>query len=278
MDISPLPPKEEKKKKTKKKKRRSKRREETVSSPKNVAPIIIFDESELDDVPRPLTYISDHDWEKHSTFDIENLFGTDSKNYEVNNCCTISAIHVPSNDDMFTYEHTLEDSYSTTYDDYNDEYDIFSSPTIEEKIRYDYNMPPIFDDYGDENNFVEFAPTAISKNDYVHVRSINSVMLVAHDKDVLCDSDMVNSIHDDTESYNERGKYGLMDLNNIEFPLFLLEFLKLYLFCLHMLIALCFHDLSLYKNLFHRKWFRFKFISYLIFDALSCFKFFPVLM
>ena len=28
----------------------------------------------------------------------------------------------------------------------------FSSPTIEEKINYDYNMPPIFDDYGDENN------------------------------------------------------------------------------------------------------------------------------
>jgi hypothetical protein len=93
--------------------------------------------------------------------------------------------------------------------------------------RYDYNMPPIFDDYGDENNFVELAPTAISKNDYVHVRSINSFMLVAHDKDVLCDSDMVNSIHDATKSYNERGKHGLMDLNNIEFPLFLLEFLKL---------------------------------------------------
>jgi hypothetical protein len=31
----------------------------------------------------PVTYVSDHDWEKHSTFDIENLFGIDSKNYEV---------------------------------------------------------------------------------------------------------------------------------------------------------------------------------------------------
>jgi hypothetical protein len=64
---------------------------------------------------------------------------------------------------MFTYEHTLEDSYSITYDDYNDECDIFSSPTIEEKTRYDYNMTPIFDDYGDENNyFVEFALTTIT--------------------------------------------------------------------------------------------------------------------
>jgi hypothetical protein len=133
LPFKPLPPKEKKKKKKKKKKkRRSKRREKTVSYPKHIAPIIVFDESELDDVPIPVTYISDYDWEKHSTFDIENLFGTDSENYEVNNCCTISAIHVPSNDDMFIYEHTLEDSYSIACDDYNDECDIFSSPTIEE--------------------------------------------------------------------------------------------------------------------------------------------------
>jgi hypothetical protein len=161
------------------------------------------------------------------------------KNDDIYNCCTISAIHVPSNDDMFTYEHTFKDSYSIAYDDYNDEYDIFSPPTIEEKTRYDYNMSPIFYDYGDENNyFVEFAPTTIAKNDYVHVGSINSFMHMAHDKDVLCDSHIINSIHDATESYYERGKHGLMDLNNIKFPLFLLEFLKLHLFCLPMLVAL----------------------------------------
>jgi hypothetical protein len=62
LPFKPLPPKEEKKKKKKKKKRRrSKRREETVSSPKHVAPIIVFDESELDDVLMPVTYVSDHD-------------------------------------------------------------------------------------------------------------------------------------------------------------------------------------------------------------------------
>jgi hypothetical protein len=129
----------------------------------------------------PVTYVSDHDWEKQSTFDIENLFGTNSKNYEVNNCCTISTIHVPSYDDMFD-EYALEDSYSIIYDDYNDEYNIFSSPTIEEKTRYDYNMPPIFDDYGHENNFVEFAHTTI-----VHVGSINSFMHVAHDRETWFD-------------------------------------------------------------------------------------------
>jgi hypothetical protein len=111
-----------------------------------------------------------------------------------------------------------------------------------------------------------------------HVGSINSFMHMAHDKDVLCDSYIVNSIHDATESYYERGKHGLMDLNNIKFPLFSLEFLKLHLFCLPMLVALCFHDLSLYKTFFHRKWFRFKLVLYFLFDALSCFKFFPAFM
>jgi hypothetical protein len=70
LPFKPLPPKEEskkrrrkkKKKKKKKKKRRSKRREEMVSSPNHVAPIIVFDESELNDVLMPVTYISDHDW------------------------------------------------------------------------------------------------------------------------------------------------------------------------------------------------------------------------
>jgi hypothetical protein len=101
----------------------------------------------------------------------------------------ISTLHVPSYDDMFD-EYALEDSYSIAYDDtkplvydgYNNEYNIFSSPTLEEETRYDYNMPPIFDDYGDENNFVEFAPNI------VHVGSINSFTHVAHDRNVLCDS------------------------------------------------------------------------------------------
>jgi hypothetical protein len=62
LPFKPLSPKEGKKKKKKKKKKgRSKRIEETVSSPKHVAPIIVFDESELDDVPMHVTYISDHD-------------------------------------------------------------------------------------------------------------------------------------------------------------------------------------------------------------------------
>jgi hypothetical protein len=117
------------------------------------------------------------------------------------------------------YSIAYDDAIPPVYDDYSDGYDIFSPPTIEEKTRYDYNMPPIFDDYGDEN-------------DYVHVGSINSFMHATHDKNVLCDSYIVNSIHDATESYYERRKHGFMHLNNIKFPLFMMEFLKLHLFCL----------------------------------------------
>jgi hypothetical protein len=132
-------------------------------------------------------------------------------------------------------------------------------------------MPPIFDDYGDENNndsyFVEFAPTIINKNDYAYVESINSFMHVAHDKNVLCDSYIVNFIY-------ERGKYGFMHLNNIKFPLFMLKILKLHLFCLPMLVASCFSNLFSYKIPLHRKWVRIKSVLYLLFDALSCFKLF----
>jgi hypothetical protein len=54
MPFKSLPPKGESKKS-------SKRREETVSSPKHVAPIIDYDNSDLDDALMPITYVSDHD-------------------------------------------------------------------------------------------------------------------------------------------------------------------------------------------------------------------------
>jgi hypothetical protein len=171
----------------------------------------------------------------------------------------------------------FDDTIPPIYDDYNDEYDIFSPPTIEDKISYDYNMPPIFDDYGDDNNdsyFVEFAPTTINKNDCVYVESINSFMHVAHDKNVLCDSYIVNFIHDAIEGYYERGKHGFMHLNNIKFSLFMLKILKLHLFCFPILVDLCFQDLFLYKIIFHRKLFRLKSVSYFLFDALFYFKLF----
>ena len=176
-----------------------------------------------------------------------------------------------------SYSIAYDDNKSPIYDDYNDEYDIFSPPTIEEKVNCDYNMPPIFDDYGYENNndsyFVEFSPTTINKNNYAYVESNNDYMHVAHDKNVLCDSYIVNFIHDANESYYERAKHGFMHLNNIKFPLFMLKILKLHLSCFPMLVASCFHDLFLYKIPMHRKWVRLKCVLYFLLDALFYFKF-----
>jgi hypothetical protein len=50
--------------------------------------------------------------------------------------------------------------------------------------------------------------------------------------------------------------------------------LEVALFYLPMFVTMCLVDLFSYKIPIHRKWFRFKCVSYLLFDALSCFKFF----
>ena len=114
------------------------------------------------------------------------------------------------------------------YDDYNDECDLFSPPTIEEKIYYDYDMPPIYDDYND--GFDSSTLTITYKKDFAYVQSSNNnFMLVDHEKNALCDSYIVEFIHDATESYYERGKHGSKYLNNIIFPLFMLKVLNLHL-------------------------------------------------
>ena len=138
---------------------------------------------------------------------------------------------------------------------------------LRRKINYDYNMSPISDDYGDENNndsyFIEFASTTINSNDYAYVES-NNFMHVAHDKNVSCDSYIVEFVHDATENLYERGQYGCRDFHVTKTPLFLLKILKLRLSCFPMLIALCLHDLFNYKIPFHRKWVRLKSVSYLL--------------
>src|SRR3954470_10259040 len=157
----------------------------------------------------------------------------------------------------------FDDTMPPIYDDCV----IFSPPTIEEN--YDYNMPPIFDDYGDENNndfyFVEFAPTTINKNDYAYVESINSFM--HHDKNFSGDGYIVEFINDATEIYYESGKHGYMHLNNIKFPLYMLKFFKYHLFYLPMLTTLCFIDFFFYKIPMHRKWVRLKCVLHLLLDA-----------
>ena len=106
-----------------------------------------------------------------------------------------------------------------------DEDDIFP-PSFDEQIYYDESMPPIYDDYCDDmyalnnndNNetchldfnfqshdsyFVEFAPTTIHEKNFAYVESNKISMLVDHEKNALCDSYIVEFIHDATENCYE---------------------------------------------------------------------------
>jgi hypothetical protein len=53
----------------------------------------------------------------------------------------------------------------------------------------------------------------------------------------------------------------------------MLQILKWHLFYLPMLATMCLVDLFSYKIPMHRKWFRYKCLLHLLFDALYCFKF-----
>ena len=67
-------------------------------------------------------------------------------------------------------------------------------------------------------------------------------VFVDHEKNALCDSYIVEFIHDATENYYERGKYGCRNFHITKTPLFMLKVLKLLLFCLPMLVTFCFHE------------------------------------
>ena len=96
-------------------------------------------------------------------------------------------------------------------------------------------------------------------------------VLVDHEKHALCDSYIVEFIHDATENYYERGKYGCRSFHGTKTPLYMLKVLKLLLFYLPMLVTLFFVNLFVYKIPMHRKWVRLKCVSYLLLDALFCF-------
>ena len=93
-------------------------------------------------------------------------------------------------------------------------------------------------------------------------------MLVDHEKNALCDSYIVEFIHDSIEIYYEGGIYAYRNCNNIKFPLYVLKVLKLCLFCPPMQVDYCSHKLFAHKIPMHRKWVRLKCASYILHDAL----------
>ena len=77
---------------------------------------------------------------------------------------------------------------------------------------------------GKEEVFIlNFNPTILELD-------MNCVFL-DHDKHALCDRYVVEFVHDATENYYERGKYGCRNFHVTKTPLFLLKILKLHLFC-----------------------------------------------
>ena len=58
-----------------------------------------------------------------------------------------------------------------------------------------------------------FTPTITNETVYACVESNITVMLMDHDNNALCDSYIVDFIHDAAENYFERGKYGYRNLH-----------------------------------------------------------------
>ena len=73
------------------------------------------------------------------------------------------------------------------------------------------------------------------------------------------------AIHDTTENYYEGVIHACRSCNNIKFPLYVLKVLKLYLFCLPMLVDSCSHELCDHKIPRHRKCVRFKYAIHALF-------------
>jgi hypothetical protein len=90
-------------------------------------------------------------------------------------------------------------------------------------------------------------------------------------KEGQCDIYIIEFVHDATENYYERGKYGCWNFHVTKTSLFILKVSKLLLFYLPMLVTMCFFDLFSYKIPMHRKWVRLKCVSYLLLDDLFCF-------
>src|SRR4051812_41833877 len=127
-----------------------------------------------------------------------------------------------------------------------------------------------------KNEIVAIAPTLECDGLHLSYHPKNRVenntrVLVGHEQHNLCDSYIPDVVHDATENYFERGKFGCRNIHVTKTPLFMLKVSKLFFFYLPMLVTLCFFDLFVYKFPKDRKWVRLKCVSHLLLDALVCF-------
>ena len=118
---------------------------------------------------------------------------------------------------------------------------------------------------------LNFLPLLFHQNKFAYVESNKISMLMHHEKNALCDSYIVEFIHDATENYYEGGIYACRNCNNIKFPLYVLKILRLCLFCLPMLVDYCSHKLFPHKIPMHRKWVRIKLLVIFFMMLSLCF-------
>src|SRR3954465_14853812 len=69
----------------------------------------------------------------------------------------------------------------------------------------------------------------------------NTRVLIGHEQHDLCDSYILDVVHDATENYFERRKFGCRNFHITKTPLFMLKVLKLFFVDLPMYVTLCFH-------------------------------------
>src|SRR3954470_20488238 len=98
----------------------------------------------------------------------------------------------------------------------------------------------------------------VLNDDEVCLESLHDYVLVDHEKHALCDNYIDEFVHDATENYYERGKYGYRNFHVKKTPLSMLKILKVLMFYLPMLVAFCFINLFSYKLPMHRKHVRLK--------------------
>ena len=159
------------------------------------------------------------------------------------------------------YEHKF-----AIYDHYgHDMYAILNNDN-HETCHHDFNFQ------SHDSYFVEFAPTTIHGNKFAYMESNNFSMLLDHEKNVGCDTYIVELTHDATENYYEREMYAFTYLNNIKFTLYVLKILK-FIF-VPMLVYSCSHKLFAHKIPMNSKWVGLKCASHMLHDAPVMFQFF----
>ena len=95
------------------------------------------------------------------------------------------------------------------YDDYCDDLYAINNNDTHETCHHDFSFQ--FDYASHGNYVVEFAPTIIHQKKFAYEEDNKFSMLVYHEKNALCDGDVVEFIHDATENYYE-GVYMLVGI------------------------------------------------------------------